>query len=211
MGHSDFGRTPLHLLVGRLRGPDRFGYRGPPPSSLTLGSVEKRTRHVEKRTRHSVVVTEESARIGICSVCGPEVIIRRSGVLANGEDKWRCFAAHQAAKKISKDKASPEVKARRRAGTQRWYDANEEHLRRYRYSRSYGITPEDYDRILAEQGGVCGICGGPPSGPGSAKGRFHVDHSGDVVRGLLCGRCNTAIGLLKHDVTLMSQAIAWCS
>jgi Recombination endonuclease VII len=46
---------------------------------------------------------------------------------------------------------------------------------------------ELYDRLLAEQGGVCAICGATPK-----TRRLHIDHDHKTgrVRGLLCHRCN---------------------
>lgn len=65
----------------------------------------------------------------------------------------------------------------------------------------YGLTLDGYQEILKRQNGVCAICEGQPNGPGADKGRFHVDHCHRTgkVRGLLCGKCNTAIGLLDDD------------
>lgn len=105
------------------------------------------------------------------------------------------------------------------AKAQRWRDANPErareqynksnrkrladpeHLRWKREDamrRAYGMTQADYDDRLKAQGGVCAICGGGPNGPG---GRLHIDHchNSSKVRGLLCGKCNTAVGLLDDD------------
>lgn len=64
--------------------------------------------------------------------------------------------------------------------------------------RAYGMEPADYERLLSEQNGKCAICGGGPNGAGK---RLHVDHchNSSKVRGLLCGKCNTAIGLLNDD------------
>lgn len=79
------------------------------------------------------------------------------------------------------------------------------------YSRSkiiesYGITVADYERMNAEQGGVCAICG-----QAETNGRsLAVDHCHATgrVRGLLCGTCNRGIGLLKDDADrVMSAAI----
>jgi hypothetical protein len=55
----------------------------------------------------------------------------------------------------------------------------------------YGLTPEDYDAKLAEQGGVCAICGKSPT-----KRRLHIDHCHETgrIRGLLCTGCNTRLG-----------------
>lgn len=67
---------------------------------------------------------------------------------------------------------------------------------------AHRMTPEDYEAMLLAQGGRCAACGNPESG----KGKFlHVDHDhsccgprrscADCRRGLLCIRCNMALGL----------------
>lgn len=72
----------------------------------------------------------------------------------------------------------------------------------------YKITQEVYDTLLAQQDGVCAICEGPPKGHGAKNDRFQVDHdeASGVVRGLLCGNCNLAIGLLMHDYSNARRA-----
>lgn len=74
------------------------------------------------------------------------------------------------------------------------------HLRRH-----YGITIEQFDTLLASQGGGCAICGSNVSDKGR---RFHVDHAHDSgrVRGILCGRCNRAMGQFNDDATLCENA-----
>ncbi len=63
----------------------------------------------------------------------------------------------------------------------------------------YGITLDEYDLILQEQGGRCAICNRAPR----KDETFHVDHehtSGGAgkVRGVVCAFCNTRlIGRLK--------------
>lgn len=54
-------------------------------------------------------------------------------------------------------------------------------------AKTYGLSPADYDRLLALQGGRCAICRGRPKSK-----RLAVDHSHvtGAVRGLLCSRCN---------------------
>ena len=89
--------------------------------------------------------------------------------------------------------------------------ADPEHLRRKRADamlRAYGLTMAAFATLLESQGGVCAICQGPPNGPGK---RFHVDHCHDSnkVRGLLCGKCNTAIGLLDDDPVRAESAAAY--
>lgn len=78
---------------------------------------------------------------------------------------------------------------------------------RLMYTR--GITLDDYNNMLTAQRGVCAICK-KISNDGR---RLCVDHchSTNRVRGLLCTYCNTAIGLFKDDVTLLSNAIKYLS
>ncbi len=74
--------------------------------------------------------------------------------------------------------------------------------------KTYGITQLDYDSILAEQGGVCGICKRAPR-----EGEiFHVDHEhrtgqSGPVRGILCPYCNTRlVGRLKSAEKAQAMA-----
>lgn len=74
--------------------------------------------------------------------------------------------------------------------------------------RKYGITLEQYEIMLVDQGGVCAICGGPHVGTGDA---YHVDHDHQTggVRGLLCGTCNTGLGQFKDSSAVMEKAISY--
>jgi hypothetical protein len=100
------------------------------------------------------------------------------------------------------------------ARDRRYREANKEKVaaqRRRSWLRKYGITVEDYDRMLTAQGGVCAICGGPPNGAGKANGRLNVDHDHDTgaVRGLLCSECNAGLGMLQDDAELLQLAAAY--
>ena len=79
------------------------------------------------------------------------------------------------------------------------------------YKKSYGITLEEYDSLLSQQNNVCGICGKAETR--MAKGgvrELSVDHCHETgrVRGLLCNKCNIALGHFD-DVALLRKAIAW--
>ena len=80
--------------------------------------------------------------------------------------------------------------------------------RDYELRTRYGISAEDYDRRLAEQGGVCGLCGREPEGVKP----FSVDHehSTNRVRGIVCQPCNVAIGFFETriDVERMREYLS---
>jgi hypothetical protein len=50
-----------------------------------------------------------------------------------------------------------------------------------------GVSDEEYERLLAYQGGTCALC---PSKPGTRRLHVDHDHASGRVRGLLCHRCN---------------------
>lgn len=64
--------------------------------------------------------------------------------------------------------------------------------------KKYGITFEDYTQMLTEQSSGCAICG---LGLVEGKKLFPVDHDHITgkVRGILCFKCNIALGLLKDN------------
>jgi hypothetical protein len=77
---------------------------------------------------------------------------------------------------------------------------------------TFGITLEQYEQMLADQGGVCAVCGKTETEihPQSKRVRnLNVDHCHDTghVRGLLCNSCNRGIGLLKDDPTILRRAL----
>jgi hypothetical protein len=94
-----------------------------------------------------------------------------------------------------------------------------EYSRRSHLKNTFKMTPQQYEELLAAQGGGCATCGS--TSPGRAKKHFTVDHDhsccpgfrscGKCVRGLLCQDCNTAIGLFKESPEVMMAAAAFIS
>lgn len=76
----------------------------------------------------------------------------------------------------------------------------------------YGITLEDYNKLLVSQNNVCAICHRTETSKLNGKVKLlSVDHnhSTDKVRGLLCGKCNSALGLLDEDLTIISNLVIY--
>lgn len=74
----------------------------------------------------------------------------------------------------------------------------------YALKRYYGMTQDDYDDLLVQQGGTCAICGGVDE----SGRRLSVDHchTHGTVRALLCGGCNKGIGHFLDNPTLLRIA-----
>lgn len=91
--------------------------------------------------------------------------------------------------------------------------ARAENPREYREERLrylYGIGVDDYDRMLANQGGRCAICrGSDPHTPGGKTFVVDHDHFTRAVRGLLCATCNRALGLMRDDVGIVERAFRY--
>ena len=85
---------------------------------------------------------------------------------------------------------------RKRLAGNTWYSPEK------RLAQVYGLSVEDYNAMLARQGGACAICKQPPT----ARPLF-VDHchATGKVRGLLCHAC-ISLGFMRDDHTRTSAA-----
>jgi hypothetical protein len=96
--------------------------------------------------------------------------------------------------RLKEYRARPEVREKRR-----------EQWRRWACNYRYGITHEDRDALLARQGGCCAIC--KSTEPPSRGWHIDHDHATGEVRGILCNKCNTGLGLFKENVKTFHAAI----
>ncbi|GIJ23721.1 endonuclease VII domain-containing protein [Micromonospora lutea] len=89
--------------------------------------------------------------------------------------------------------------ARGKETVQRLYGGSRE----YHLRRRYGIGQREFDELLAEQGGVCAVCGDPDP--------EHVDHDHRTgwVRGILCFNCNGGLGQFRDSPTRLARAITY--
>lgn len=79
---------------------------------------------------------------------------------------------------------------------------------RDRYLRiTYGLTVEDVERMLAEQGGCCKIC--RADHPGSRQWQVDHNHTTERIRGILCGACNRMLGHARDNINTLGHAITY--
>lgn len=122
-----------------------------------------------------------------CLRCSTDKTIARH---AQNPEKVRRQALEYHHKRYPND---PEFRARKKA------------VARKSQLRIYGLNVEDYERLHAEQDGLCAICKQPEKQRGTRK-NLSVDHNHTTgaVRGLLCRSCNTALGLLQEDISRLA-------
>jgi hypothetical protein len=70
--------------------------------------------------------------------------------------------------------------------------------------RRYGITLEEFDAMLAAQGGHCAVCERTCNDDGSRLCVDH-DHKTGEIRGILCRRHNAILGLADDDVQAFTR------
>jgi hypothetical protein len=83
---------------------------------------------------------------------------------------------------------------------------------RSQLKQRYGITIEQRDEMLAEQGGCCKLCGRDDCHWGKGfQNVWHIDHvhGTRIVRGILCAACNMLVGQIEKNLTLSLEAIKY--
>lgn len=76
-------------------------------------------------------------------------------------------------------------------------------MRRSHLKRKYGISLGEYQAMADKQNQLCAICG--------EKKDLHIDHDhvSGLIRGLLCGDCNRALGLFRDSTPVLRNAILY--
>jgi DNA-directed RNA polymerase subunit RPC12/RpoP len=155
------------------------------PEQAKVNKVEYNRRyrkeHPEAKIRNSIAVRKYYR-------------LHRERILARSKELWNM--------------KTPEEKAKE---GQRRYLCRLKHVdstRRYHNKYCYNLTLEQIKDILISQNNRCAICGTQLSEEGKNRHVDH-DHSTDKVRGILCRGCNSGIGFLKENTTILNNAIKY--
>lgn len=144
---------------------------------------------------------EHNLCVKTCNRCGVEKPLHAFSLHSKGKFGRHptCNACRNAEGRARYQDNREAILLRQRGRQRRYYKSHE-------LKRKYGITKEEYERRLEAQGGVCAVCGRPPDGDA-----LTVDHCHDTgqVRGLLCRRCNIALGMLGDDPALLRTAMVY--
>ena len=97
-----------------------------------------------------------------------------------------------------------------KAAYQREYRArNREWFQNMERQRKFGLTPEEYEKMLEAQGNKCAICGGEETATRLEKTKSLAvdhDHKTGKIRGLLCCECNQGLGKFKDSRDMLLSA-----
>lgn len=88
----------------------------------------------------------------------------------------------------------------------KYYNPHKEKLRKIKYE--YGLEADDYYKMINNQNNKCIICNRKG---GKGKYSLHIDHDHKTrkVRGLLCWKCNSALGAFNDNITSLKNAIKY--
>jgi hypothetical protein len=77
--------------------------------------------------------------------------------------------------------------------------------------KAYGISYEDYLQLLERQNFGCAICQSKVANNKRTSDKLFIDHCHETgkVRGLLCSRCNHALGQFDDRADLLQNAISY--
>ena len=166
-----------------------------------------RTDLTNKRFGHLVAirdvgVNKKGRRLWLCSCdCGKDKIVSSDSLQSGHSRSCGCL--------ITERKKSPEEhRLQRLASTNKWREAHSKHCDEYRRKRAlkkYGLTVEQYEEMFQKQDGKCKIC----KKPSSYWLVVDHNHKTNEVRGLLCHRCNRALGMFRDDAELLAEAIRY--
>lgn len=90
-------------------------------------------------------------------------------------------------------------------------DCTKERARASQLKSKYGISLEQYETMLQEQGSRCAICGTDVPAMGWVNFPVDHDHETGSTRGLLCNTCNIGLGAFKDSPFLLESAIVYLS
>lgn len=100
----------------------------------------------------------------------------------------------------------PEYREKNRQHAKTWSQDNPEKKANQRLKAAFGITLDQFNKMLAQQNGGCAICG--TTILTKTKSRHYVDHNHKTgkVRGILCHHCNFGIGHFQDNPNLLTKA-----
>lgn len=89
-----------------------------------------------------------------------------------------------------------------------WYRNNKQIARNWQLNRDFGISLDQYNKMLQDQSSKCKICNVSQD---ETPKNFAVDHCHltNKIRGLLCQNCNLGIGYFRDNHEILNKALKY--
>jgi Recombination endonuclease VII len=148
--------------------------------------------------RHVLTELDTEARTAVCSICGPVTNLKRKAHRGKPY-RWRCRTSWL---QDPGNYGRPYTPRTPRTGEVIQYPPDTPRLLVERL-RTYGLTLEQYEKLVELARGRCGIC--------KKKRVLHIDHDHRTgkVRGLLCSPCNQALGIFGDTRYGLARAMRY--
>ena len=143
----------------------------------------------------------------VCKGCDEKLLLESCFYRVKGYFQRTCKACK--GKSQRKYRSKPEVRERLKQESKEWRETprGKRISKSKELSSKFGITLDDYAEMLESQNNGCAVCGGQ-----SIHGRMlSVDHCHETgkIRGLLCLKCNTALGYLNDSEPLVVNLLGY--
>jgi len=192
------GRHPYCKACSKIRHRELY---------LRRGKERQRTHKVctwckQDLPREAYRTTEQGKYHPRCAACEDEVAAREGEGkrLCNVCREWLEPAAFYASHLVKEHVTCREC-------TRAWHRGNRPNRRVFELVKTYGITAEQYDELVAKQGGVCPICLEPlpPDRAGHVDHAHGGEHQGKI-RAILHRDCNRFVMWMHEDSVQLRRA-----
>ncbi len=175
--------------------------------------------HCGKPLESSKFYTDKRAKNGLrswCIICcsksskkynaafAEERYVRRKKYKATFYANPKNYEAKLAHERDRYRNQSSEKREQLRQYSRKWRLLNARKIRDRKLREAFGISLEQYETLETKQRGRCAICKNLPG-----KKSLAVDHCHRTkrIRKLLCGACNTTLGLMKENISHLKRMI----
>lgn len=137
-----------------------------------------------------------------CLMCEKDVLNDRKGV------KF-CSTICRNRYNVKKSRSSEEGRLKNNLASCNYYNKNKSAIKHKRSGQrkhlkwNYGISEEEFNKLVLHQYGKCGIC--------DCTSNLVIDHCHHtmVIRGILCRQCNSGLGMLGDSINGLIKSMLY--
>jgi len=144
-----------------------------------------------------------------CGICGLE---KKSMILKSGKEKLVCDKCRKEKSSLWQKENKERVNRKNRIWSENNYEKKYNSSKNSKLLNEYGITFDEFNKMLEKQNYKCKICGKEETKElKGTKWKLSVDHCHKTgkVRGLLCAKCNVGLAKFEEDEQQFINAIKY--